>query len=55
VFENSTLREAADLMAAEKVGRLPVVSEERPDFVLGMLTRSDLMKALGLELEKKRK
>ncbi|AUX28637.1 MULTISPECIES: chloride channel protein [Sorangium] len=45
VFEDSSLREAADHMVAEGVGRLPVVSREAPRKVLGMLTRSDLLDA----------
>jgi len=45
VFEDSTLREAADHMVRERVGRLPVVSREEPRKVTGMLTRSDLLAA----------
>ncbi|WP_437654153.1 chloride channel protein [Sorangium sp. So ce1182] len=44
-FEDSSLREAADHMVTEGVGRLPVVSREAPRKVLGMLTRSDLLDA----------
>lgn len=44
-FDNSTLREAADLMVREAVGRLPVVSRSAPRRPLGMLTRSDLLVA----------
>jgi H+/Cl- antiporter ClcA/CBS domain-containing protein len=45
VFEDSSLREAADLMALEAVGRLPVVSREAPGRLVGILTRSDLINA----------
>jgi len=45
VFEDSTLREAADHMVREGVGRLPVVSRDEPRKVMGMLTRSDLLAA----------
>ncbi|WP_437678940.1 chloride channel protein [Sorangium sp. So ce131] len=45
VFEDSSLREAADHMVTEGVGRLPVVSRQAPRKVLGMLTRSDLLEA----------
>ena len=45
VFEDSTLREAADHMVREGVGRLPVVSRDEPRKVTGMLTRSDLLAA----------
>jgi chloride channel protein, CIC family len=44
-YETSTLREAADLMVRENIGRLPVVSRSRPDVVTGMITRSDLLAA----------
>ncbi|MGK3997287.1 chloride channel protein [Sorangium sp. So ce1024] len=50
-FEDSSLREAADHMVAEGVGRLPVVSREAPHKVLGMLTRSDLLEAHRSRLE----
>lgn len=45
VFEDSSLREAADHMVTEGVGRLPVVSRQAPRKVLGILTRSDLLDA----------
>jgi predicted transcriptional regulator len=45
VFGDSTLREAADHMINEDIGRLPVVSREDPRKVIGFLTRSDLLKA----------
>ena len=44
-YEDSTLREAADLMVSERVGHLPVVSRAEPRRLLGMLTRSDLLRA----------
>jgi CBS domain-containing protein len=44
-FDNSSLREAADLMVKEGVGRLPVVSRAEPGKVVGILTRSDLLSA----------
>ncbi|WP_437734769.1 chloride channel protein [Sorangium sp. So ce1335] len=51
VFEDSSLREAADHMVTEGVGRLPVVSREAPRKVLGMLTRSDLLDAHRSRIE----
>jgi CBS domain-containing protein len=45
VFEDSTLREAADHMVGEDVGRLPVVARERPTRVVGFITRGDLLAA----------
>ncbi len=45
VFEDSTLREAADHMVGEDVGRLPVVAREQPSRVIGFITRGDLLAA----------
>lgn len=45
VFDDNTLREAADHMVRERVGRLPVVSRAAPERVTGILTRSDLLAA----------
>jgi CBS domain-containing protein len=50
-YEDSTLREAADHMVREEVGRLPVVSRKEPGKVVGMLTRSDLLSAHRRRLE----
>jgi CBS domain-containing protein len=44
-YPDCTLREAADVMAHEGIGRLPVVARDAPLAVLGMLTRSDLLAA----------
>ena len=44
-FDDSSLREAADLMVVEGIGRLPVVSRAAPTRVIGILTRSDLLSA----------
>jgi CIC family chloride channel protein len=54
-FADSTLREAADHMVRENIGRLPVVRREAPLQVIGMLTRSDLLSAHGRRLEQERK
>jgi len=45
VFEDNSLREGADHMVNEEVGRLPVVARENPRKVVGWLTRSDLLTA----------
>lgn len=45
VYEDNTLREAADHMVIEKVGRLPVVSRDAPRVVTGIISRSDLLTA----------
>ena len=51
VFEDNSLREAADHMVNEEVGRLPVVARENPRKVVGWLTRSDLLTAHRQRLE----
>jgi CBS domain-containing protein len=51
IFPDSSLREAADQMVRENVGRLPVVSREDPRRVIGFLTRSDLLRAHERRLE----
>jgi len=45
VFEDNTLRDAADHMVHEGVGRLPVVSRDEPLKVVGIISRSDLLAA----------
>jgi H+/Cl- antiporter ClcA/predicted transcriptional regulator len=50
-FEDWSLRDAADAMVKENIGRLPVVARAHPDRVLGMLTRSDLIGAHGRRLQ----
>ncbi|HEY8516119.1 MAG TPA: chloride channel protein [Candidatus Binatia bacterium] len=45
VHPDNSLREAADHMLRENVGRLPVVERERPHAVVGIVTRSDLLAA----------
>jgi chloride channel protein, CIC family len=45
VFDRSTLRDAADLMVVEQVGRLPVVAFADHGTLVGIITRSDLLAA----------
>ena len=45
VFEHNTMRDAADHMVNQHVGRLPVVSREQPGRLVGIVTRSDLLAA----------
>jgi len=45
VYDDNTLRDAADHMVLEEVGRLPVVSRDNPRTVVGMISRSDLLRA----------
>jgi CIC family chloride channel protein len=51
VYADNTLREAADLMAGEGIGRLPVVERDAPGRVVGMLTRSDILAAYRRRLD----
>ena len=44
IYENATLRDAADQMVYHNVGRLPVLSNKTHK-LSGMITRSDLLKA----------
>jgi len=44
-FPDNTLRDAADHMVRERVGRLPVVDREHPRRVIGIISRSDLLAA----------
>jgi H+/Cl- antiporter ClcA len=54
VNENHSLREAADHMVAEKVGRLVVVSKENPGKLVGILTRGDILAAHARRLREAR-
>ena len=45
VYEDNSVREAADHMVSEDVGRLPVVTREAPSKVVGWMTRSDMLSA----------
>jgi H+/Cl- antiporter ClcA/CBS domain-containing protein len=45
VTDDSSLRDAADLMVAHRIGRLPVVEKDAPSKVVGIVTRSDLLHA----------
>jgi chloride channel protein, CIC family len=45
IYDDSTLRDAADHMAREAVGRLPVVSRAQTTALVGIVTRSDLIAA----------
>jgi CBS domain-containing protein len=45
VYDDLTLRDAADHMVNHDIGRLPVTRRERPGEVVGMITRSDLLRA----------
>ncbi|HEX4633307.1 MAG TPA: chloride channel protein [Gemmatimonadales bacterium] len=51
VNESQSLRAAADLMVVHGVGRLPVVSSADPHAIIGIITRSDLLRAHESRLE----
>jgi H+/Cl- antiporter ClcA len=51
IHPDNTLREAADHMVHEKVGRLPVIPRKGPPKVIGIITRSDLLEAHQTRLE----
>jgi H+/Cl- antiporter ClcA/CBS domain-containing protein len=53
VFDDSSLREAADHMVVQQVGRLPVVTRDEPRIVIGMISRSDLLSAHSPRLRAK--
>lgn len=61
VFDDNTLRDAADQMVAEGVGRLPVVERSESHRLVGIITRSDLLSAhaprlnAALEVQRPRK
>jgi CIC family chloride channel protein len=55
VFTDMSLREAADHMVREEIGRLPVVERSDPSRVVGILTRSDLLSAHAQRLEEGRR
>jgi H+/Cl- antiporter ClcA/predicted transcriptional regulator len=54
VYDDSSLRDAADQMARQNVGRLPVVARDQPDKVIGIITRSDVIAAHSRRLDAER-
>jgi H+/Cl- antiporter ClcA/CBS domain-containing protein len=51
IFDDCSLRVAADHMVREDVGRLPVVKRNAPGKVIGILSRSDILSAHGQRLK----
>ena len=51
IFADCTLRDAADHMVRERVGRLPVVTRSASRTVVGMISRSDLLDAHSERLD----
>jgi H+/Cl- antiporter ClcA len=54
-YPDESLREAAERMLEAGVGRLPVVAPEMPDRIVGILSRSDVLKALARRAEEEHK
>ncbi len=54
VSESHSLREAADHMVAESVGRLVVVSKDNPHKLVGIITRGDILAAHARRLREAR-
>lgn len=54
VYDDCTVRQAADHMANHRIGRLPVVDRSSPPRVVGMVTRSDIVGCFRRELEEHR-
>ena len=51
IFTDNTVRQAADHMVRQGVGRLPVVTREDPTRMVGIVTRTDLLAAHATRLE----
>jgi H+/Cl- antiporter ClcA/CBS domain-containing protein len=54
-WPEESLRDAAERMLQASVGRLPVVLPELPDRVVGLLSRSDVLKALAHRAEEEKR
>jgi chloride channel protein, CIC family len=55
VYDDCTLREAADHMVNHNVGRLPVIARKPSGKLVGMITRSDLLSAHRRRLDQKKR
>lgn len=53
VYDDSTVRQAADHMVNHSIGRLPVVSRERPHRLVGIITRSDVLAVFQLRIRER--
>lgn len=51
VYDDCTVRQAADHMVNHGIGRLPVVERGRPNKLVGMVTRSDILSAYRRRVE----
>ncbi|HVT90913.1 MAG TPA: chloride channel protein [Tepidisphaeraceae bacterium] len=50
VYDDCTLRDAADHMVNHDIGRLPVIARKKSGKLVGIITRSDLLKAHRMRL-----
>jgi CBS domain-containing protein len=51
VYEDTTVRQAADHMARHDIGRLPVLTREKPPKIVGIITRSDILSVYRRNLD----
>jgi CBS domain-containing protein len=51
VYDDCTVRQAADHMVRHSIGRLPVLSHAKPPQLVGILTRSDILSTFQLGLD----
>jgi H+/Cl- antiporter ClcA len=51
VYDDNTLRDAADHMVNHDIGRLPVMSRAEPSKLVGIITRADVLRAHRRRLE----
>jgi H+/Cl- antiporter ClcA/CBS domain-containing protein len=54
VYDDCTVRQAADHMVNHGIGRLPVVLRDEPQKVIGMVTRSDILSVYRRRVEESR-
>ncbi len=55
VYDDTSLREVADFMVTEGVGRVPVVTRAAPRTAVGIVTRSDVLSVHGKRLDDSRR
>ena len=51
VYEECTVRQAVDHMVRHDIGRLPVMTHDKPPKLVGMVTRSDILSAFKRGLD----
>jgi H+/Cl- antiporter ClcA/predicted transcriptional regulator len=55
VYDDCTVRQAADQMVNHDIGRLPVVSRQQPRRMIGIITRSDVLSGYRKRLRESRR